>query len=109
MKYTIVKKEAFYVLEKVERHSLENGENLNTVPAFWDRVNTDGTVDNLLSLASDKTYAFGICYGEIAEDKTFDYSIGVECDEAAVAEAGFRKNLIPARTWAVFACKQFLL
>ena len=105
MKYTIVKKEAFYVLEKVERHSLEKGQNLKTIPMFWNRANADGTVDKLSALASDKTYVFGICYGEIAKDKTFPYSIGVECGEGTVVENGFRKNLIPASTWAVFECK----
>ena len=105
MNYKIIEKQAFEVLEKVEKHSLEKGENLKTIPAFWDRANGDGTTDALLSLASDKTYVFGVCYGEVAEDKTFDYSIGVVCDEDTLAPAGYRRNAIPARTWAVFECR----
>ena len=104
MNYKIIEKEAFYVLEKVEKHSLENGANLKSVPDFWTRANADGTTDFLLSQAKDKTYVFGVCYGEIAEDKTFDYSIGVCCAEDASVPEGYRVTKIPARTWAVFEC-----
>lgn len=37
--------------------------------------------------------------------KTFDYSIAAKCDNNTVVPEGFRKNTIPARTWAVFECK----
>lgn len=104
MDYKIMEKPAFCVLEKVEKHSLKEDANLKSIPAFWDRANGDGTVDRLLAWASDKTYVFGVCYGEVGEDKTFDYSIGVCCEDT-IAPKGYRITKIPARTWAVFACK----
>lgn len=106
MNYRIVEKEAFDIIEKVEAHTVENAENTKSIPAFWTRAHNDGTVKKLLDTANDKTYIFGVCYGNLPEGaKTFDYSIAARCDENTEAPAGFRKNAIPARTWAVFACK----
>ena len=62
MQNKIEEKQAFYVLEKVETHSLENGENNRSIPKFWARANGDGTLEKLEELSSDKEYIFGICY-----------------------------------------------
>ena len=105
MNYKIVEKQEFYVAEKVEIHTTENGENISSIPTFWDRASADGTLDKLISLASDKTYLFGICYANQPKDgKKFAYSIAAECDKNALVPNGYRKNVIPARTWAVFEC-----
>lgn len=106
MDYKIVEKEAFDVVEKVETHTVENSENAKSIPEFWTRAHSDGTIEKLLDIACDKTYIFGICYGNLPENaKTFDYSIAAKCDKTAVPPKGFRKNTVPARTWAVFECK----
>ena len=47
MQYKIEEKQAFYVLEKVETHSVENEQNQTSVPAFWSRASEDGTIDKL--------------------------------------------------------------
>ena len=105
MNYKIEEKEAFYVLEKVETHTLENAQNQTSIPQFWGRAYADGTMDKLCSLTNNPTYIFGICYNNPVENaKTFDYSIAVQCSEDAEVPNGFRKNLIPARTWLVFSC-----
>ena len=105
MDYKIVEKEAFYVLEKVETHTVENAQNQTSIPDFWARAYADGSMATLESLASDKKYTFGICYGnEKKHDPTFDYSIAVKCDKDTVAPSGFRKNYISAKTWLVFGC-----
>jgi AraC family transcriptional regulator len=104
MNYKIEEKEAFYVLEKVETHSIENGQNLTSIPAFWGRAVEDGTLTKLETLADD-TYTFGICYNNPDKNaQTFDYSIAVKCGEATMTPDGFRKTKIPARTWVVFQC-----
>ncbi len=106
MDYKIIKKEAFNVIEKVETHSMESGINEESIPDFWTRSHKDGTVKKLLELTNDKTYIFGICYGNLQKDaKTFDYSIGAVCSKNADVPEGFRKTTIPSRTWAVFECK----
>ena len=105
MNYKIEEKEAFSVLERVETHTVEDGQNNTSIPEFWSRAYTDGSMETLEGLASDKKYTFGICYGnEKKNDPTFEYSIAVKCDEGTVAPEGFRKNTIPARTWLVFGC-----
>lgn len=106
MDYKIIKKEAFDIIEKVEAHTVENSENAKSIPDFWTRSHNDGTVKTLLDTAANKTYIFGICYGNLPENaKTFDYSIAVKCDKNTAVPEGFRINTIPARTWAVFECK----
>lgn len=105
MNYKIIEKEAFDVIEKVETHSIENSVNAKSIPDFWSRSHQDGTVKTLLDITSDRTYIFGICYGNLPENsKSFDYSIASKCDKNCAVPDGFRKNTIPARTWAVFEC-----
>lgn len=106
MDYKIIEKEAFNIIEKVEAHTVENSENTKSIPDFWTRSHNDGTVKKLLDTTTDRTFIFGVCYGNLPENaKTFDYSIAAKCDENTVVPEGFRKNTIPARTWAVFECK----
>ena len=106
MDYKIIEKNAFDIIEKVEAHTVENSENAKSIPDFWMRSHNDGTVNTLLDTTTDRTYIFGVCYGNLPENaKTFDYSIAAKCDNNTVVPEGFRKNTIPARTWAVFECK----
>ncbi|MBQ8295995.1 MAG: AraC family transcriptional regulator [Clostridia bacterium] len=106
MDYKIVEKEAFTVLEKVEKFSVVNGQNLREIPKFWDRTHTDGTVETLLKYAADEKYVFGVCYGNTTkEDPTFEYSIAVQCDENAPVPDGYRKRTLPQRTWVTFGCR----
>lgn len=106
MDYKIVEKDAFEILEKVEAHSIENETNAKSIPDFWTRSHNDGTVKTLFENATDNTFIFGVCYGNNSDSaKTFNYSIGAICDENTIVPKGFRKNTIPARTWAVFECK----
>lgn len=103
MNYKIVKKESFKVLEKVSTQDINDDENKNTIPAFWDECHKDGTVAKLLSLAKNRAFIFGICYGgDLTDKKTFDYSIAAMCSDDVEIPNGFRVNEIPARTWAVF-------
>ncbi len=104
MNYKIIKKEAFYVLEKISEHSVRDGENNVSVPAFWAQCHSDGTVDRLIGSASDKESVYGICYGQKDDGDIFDYSVAVLCDENTQVPDGLKKTLIPARTWAVFEC-----
>ncbi len=103
--YKIMEKEAFKVLERVETHSISREENYNTIPEFWTRAHQDGTVEKLLRQTEDRTYIFGICYGNTSKDnQTFEYSIAAKYTEGAEIPEGFRVSEIPARTWAVFEC-----
>ena len=106
MNYKIIEKESFDIIEKVESHSIENEANAKSIPDFWTRSHNDGTVKTLLDVTVDKTFIFGVCYGNLPENaKTFDYSIAVACSKDTAVPEGFRRSTIPARTWAVFECK----
>ncbi len=106
MDYKIVEKDSFDIIEKVESHAVDDSENANSIPDFWTRLHNDGTVKKLLDTTTDRTCIYGVCYGNLPENaKTFDYSIAAKCGENTVVPEGFRKNTIPARTWAVFECK----
>lgn len=104
MNYKIIDKEEFYVLEKVSEHSLKGDKNKETVPAFWTQCHNDGTVNSLIGATTDKTFIFGICYGQKEPVDAFEYSVAAVCNENTPVPKGFRKNLIPARSWAVFEC-----
>lgn len=105
MNYKLVEKEAFTVLEKVEAHEIDDKNNKNTIPEFWERSHKDGTVKTLLEETTDKSFIFGICYGNSPSDrKKFDYSIAAACDINTDIPNGFRLNEIPARSWLVFDC-----
>ncbi len=106
MDYKIVDKPSFTLLERVEQHSVADGRNENTIPGFWTRAQADGTLERLLAQAPDKTYLFGVCYGnQPTDDKTFDYAIAAAADPSAPVPDGFQRAEIPARTWAVFPCR----
>ncbi len=106
MDYKIVEKEAFEIIEKVEAHSIENDVNAKSIPDFWTKSHNDGTVKTLLENTTDRTFIFGVCYGNNSDcTKTFDYSIGAVYNQKTAVPKGFRKNIIPARTWAIFECK----
>ena len=106
MNYKIVEKEAFDIIEKVETHSVEDSANAKSIPEFWSRSHQNGTVKTLMNVTTDRTFIFGVCYGNLPENaKTFDYSIAATYEKEAAVPEGFRRNTIPARTWAVFECK----
>lgn len=106
MNYKIVEKESFSIIEKVETHSVEDSENAKSIPEFWTRSHQNGTVKTLMDVTTDRKFIFGVCYGNLPENaKTFNYSIAATYSEDATVPEGFRRNTIPARTWAVFECK----
>ena len=105
MNYSIEKKDAFTVIEKVEKHSIVDETNKNTIPDFWTRSHNDGTIRTIVDMFYESENIFGICYGNIPTDsKTFDYSIAGKYKEDIIIPDGFRLNTIPARTWIIFEC-----
>lgn len=105
MNYSIEKKDAFTVIEKVEKHSIVDETNKNTIPDFWTRAHNDGTIKAIVDLLYESEDVYGICYGHIPTDsKTFDYAIGGKCRSNIAVPDGFRLNTIPARTWIIFEC-----
>lgn len=104
MNCKIVNEEAFFVLGKSSVHTVADGKNRESIPAFWAQCNRDGTMKVLLDAACDMGCVFGICYGGQEGSDEFRYSIAVRCEQDASVPDGFEKTSIPARTWAVFGC-----
>lgn len=104
MDYKIVKKAAFAVLEKAEPQSIDDSQNVNTIPSFWARSHADGTVTALLEQAPDREFIYGICYNNQPNDsKAFVYAIAAQYGGGQIPE-GFRVTEIPEQTWIVFTC-----
>ncbi len=105
MNYKIITKDSFTVIEKVERHTVADDQNKNTIPDFWDRAHKDGTIETLLKCSSDRSFIFGVCYGnEHSGDEQFDYSIAAQCEPDTAAPDGYRISTIPERKWVVAEC-----
>jgi AraC family transcriptional regulator len=109
MNYRIIEKEAFTVIEKAGTYKLdENDVVSSTIPQVWAKANTDGTIEQLVSKASEREFIYGICYGNGKEnygEETFEYSIAAVCDDDTAVPEGYRINHIPARTWLAVECK----
>ena len=109
MNYRIIEKPAFTVIEKAEVHRLDENDVISsTVPDVWAKAGADGTIAQLVGMASDREYIYGICYGngkETYDEDTFEYSIAAICAEDTVAPEGFRISHIPARTWLAAECQ----
>ncbi len=105
MDYKIVEREEFTIIEKASFHSIEDGTNLKSIPDFWAECHKNGTVKFLTENSTDSTYIFGMCYGNSEKaSKTFEYGIGALWDNKNGVPEGYRKTVIPARTWIVFEC-----
>lgn len=103
MDYRIEKKSAFSVLEKREKQSIDDAQNKNTIPDFWTRSHSNGTVATLLAQAPDRKFVYGICYNnQPSDNKDFDYSIAALYGGGEVPEE-YQVTEIPERTWAVFS------
>jgi len=105
MDYRIVEKPAFKVAGKGQRVSTKDGENLKTIPAFWQDSMSDGTVDKLAKSVTHGGVVDGAMLGICADFKQdlqeFTYVIGIE-NLDGVAPSGFELRSIPAANWAVF-------
>jgi len=105
MDYRIVEKPAFKVAGKGVRVSTKDGENLRTIPAFWQESMSNGTVDKLAKSVTPGGVTggamLGICADFRQDIQEFTYIIGIE-NQDGVAPSGFELRSIPAANWAVF-------
>ena len=103
MKYKIVEKESFQVVGVKRTYNCNTGENLKSIPQFWDEVNTNGTDDLLAQLNNGEIEGvLGVCVvGESQKDTgLMDYWI------ASAHVGDVPENLdsmeIPASKWVIF-------
>ncbi|WP_251038137.1 AraC family transcriptional regulator [Paenibacillus albidus] len=100
MEYRIVQKDSFTIVGKSVRVTTKDGENIREIPKFWDRVNTDGTADQLIQIGGDKDI-LGVCLDMDHAGEQFSYWVAVEAQPDANTQE-YETAVIPAADWAVF-------
>ncbi|MFF2588388.1 effector binding domain-containing protein [Peribacillus butanolivorans] len=103
MKYNIIERDSFQLIGIMREFSLVNGENLIGIPKLWDKVNSDGTDDQLGKLNNGQIKGLlGVCVDKriLEQNETMDYWIATEYD-GQVPE-GYSSLTIPASKWVIF-------
>ncbi|MFD4928999.1 effector binding domain-containing protein [Peribacillus butanolivorans] len=103
MKYNIIERDSFQLIGIKREFSLVNGENLIGIPKLWDKVNSDGTDDQLGKLNNGQIKGLlGVCVDKriLEKNETMDYWIATEYN-GQVPE-GYSSLTIPASKWVIF-------
>ena len=78
MEYEIVTKESFSIIGIELKTTANEGRNFIEIPRFWDKVLSQGQVDDIPAKKYPGTH-LGICM-DLQTDGTFSYIIGAEAD-----------------------------
>lgn len=98
MNYKIIQKEAFQVVGKGIRVSMEN--NNEKIPLFWKESNENGFTEKLAQQAGEMGI-LGVCAEGNQQKNEFTYYIAVEKTTDKISP-DLEVKEIPASTWAVF-------
>ncbi len=96
MDYKIVEKDSFTVVG-VSRTFKYDQANAG-IPKFWSELHQPGKERAVCGM-------YGVCIDEDTDSDEFEYMIADNYNPAAEITEGFVTKVIPAHTWAVFACK----
>jgi len=107
--YRIESKEAFTIYGIESIMTTGNGENLRSIPQFWQDALSDGRIGkltkstNMITEAlSDLCLVNAICdYGSVEGDSTFPYMLFAYKTGKSLSD-GYKEVTVPAATWAVF-------
>lgn len=101
MNYRVEELGEFRLVGYKERMGMENGENFNRIPKFWDEVMQDGRCEGMMQYNdNEKLSCMGVCAN--ADDKGFDYYIATGSDKK-IPEA-MVELMVPASTYVIFEC-----
>jgi AraC family transcriptional regulator len=100
MDYQIIDKPAFKAAGIVIETTMEDGQNKKDITKFWADSQLNGDVARIISLLGAEEL-YGIIYGIVPGQDTFNYMIGGRLDGDEVPE-GLTAIEIPASRWAVF-------
>ncbi|MFD6442667.1 effector binding domain-containing protein [Peribacillus sp. NPDC060186] len=103
MKYNILERDSFQLIGIKREFSVVNGENLIEIPKLWDKVNSDGTSDQLGKLNNGKIKGLlGVCVDKriLKQNAAIDYWIATEYEGQVPEE--YSSLTIPASKWVVF-------
>lgn len=100
MDFKIVKKDAFRVVGVVENIYQDMEKNFTVIPALWDRLSKDGTLNKIAGLIrGDPAAVLGISFCN--DNEPWKYAIAVP-NENDVDEQ-LTESIVPAATWAIFS------
>src|SRR5690625_373531 len=99
MQVKIVEHEGFQIVGVIREFSLVNEENLVGIPKMWDKINEEGTDDQLFRLNNGPVEGVvGVCV--VKDSESIDYWIGTAHEGSAPNRLSTLE--IPTSKWAVF-------
>lgn len=102
MTYRIVDRPAFEAVGWAHRTVTVDGQNMISIPQFWDRCHAEGKVASLAPLGGPLGF-LGLCAEMDMKDQSFTYFIAVEKQPGATYPEGTRTYPVPAATYVVFS------
>lgn len=109
MNYRIESKEAFTVYGIEGIFTTNQGDNLISIPQFWQKAHQGGSIDKLVQstgqfgeTTTDLCLVNAICdYREVEGEHTFPYMLFAHKTDQSQTE-GYEEVNVPASTWAIF-------
>ena len=95
MDYKIIEKDSFTVMGVSRKFKYDSAQ--AEIPKFWLEIHQSGKENAVCGM-------YGICMDESMGSNEFEYMIADNYNPAAEVPEGFATKVIPAYTWAVFAC-----
>lgn len=103
MNYRIEQKEAFRIVGKKIRTTMEEDKGLKEIPEFWGRIHREGLLAQICPLMdTEPAGVLGVCAGSWENQSAFDYYVGVATTQAT--PEGMVEYEVPVATWAMFEC-----
>ena len=96
MDYKIVEKDSFTVMGASRMFRYDQA--ITEIPAFWSELHQSGKERIVCGM-------YGVCIDESRGSDEFEYLIADNYNPAAELPDGLVTKVIPAHTWAVFACR----
>lgn len=101
MQYRIVEKPAFEVVGWAHRASTVGGENMNSIPKFWDECHATGRVAQLAKFCGPLGM-LGVCAEMDPKGENFTYLVAVEKAPGKAYPEGTAALKLPPATYVVF-------
>jgi AraC family transcriptional regulator len=96
MNYKIVEKDSFTVMGATRTFKYESAK--TEIPKFWSELHQSGKEKVVCGM-------YGVCIDNSKGSDEFEYLIADNYNPATEIPEGFVTKVIPAHTWAVFACR----
>jgi len=104
MEPKMVRKAAIKLAGFVLKTRAKDGENMKSIPQFWQEYLSDGRMEKLHREAFIKNHdEYGACFPENPGNGEFEYVIGVEVKEGHVIPKEYHACTIPEALFAVFS------